>query len=445
MLKQYFLAIAIAIASLNLFSQAFIENDDLLKVNLNDSLPLVEKLKMLPGVEVEEIPVKSKLFSAEYKLMIKQPVDHEHPEKGYFKQKVYLYHSNEQAPMVMYLDGYKADRGYVQELAYYLNGNTIHIEHRFFGESAPDSIPWEYLNIKQAAADHHRIVVLLKNIYQGKWISCGISKGGQTAIFHRRFYPDDVLVTVPYVAPLNLDKEDPRIYEFLENVDGEDCRKKLEYLQTYLLKNRKKTYPVFKEKVEKIGYEFTHSMDSIFELSVFELGFAFWQWGGNCATLPAKPKPEDAVNLLFSYDVVSFFEKSSINETFPFFYQAYTEMGLYGYKTEKFKKYLVAYKSDVDNYETFIPKRFHLSYDKSAMQDIYNWLKDNGNNFLYIYGEVDAWSATAFEPSENTNAVKIVNPGGSHMTRIRNLPQDLQDKALKTLEKWLNIKIENNY
>ena len=46
----------------------------------------------------------------------------------------------------------------------------------------------------------------------------GISKGGQTTIFHRYFYPADVDISVPYVAPLNLEYVDPRLDKFLNRV-----------------------------------------------------------------------------------------------------------------------------------------------------------------------------------------------------------------------------------
>ena len=78
-----------------------------------------------------------------------------------------------------------------------------------------------------AAADHHRIVEVLKLIYPGKWIGTGISKGGQTAMFHRYFYPEDVDISVPYVAPLNFSTEDQRFIHFLTLWVREDCRARI--------------------------------------------------------------------------------------------------------------------------------------------------------------------------------------------------------------------------
>ena len=93
--------------------------------------------------------------------------------------------------------------------------------HRFFDQSVPEGgIPWENLTIKQAADDQHEIIQAIRQkIYPAsKWISTGISKGGQTTIFHRYFYPADVDISVPYVAPLNLEYVDPRLDKFLNRL-----------------------------------------------------------------------------------------------------------------------------------------------------------------------------------------------------------------------------------
>ena len=69
--------------------------------------------------------------------------------------------------------------------------------------SGDTSGDWEVLDIFQAAADHHRIVAALKSIYSGARINTGHSKGGMTAVFHRRFYPAmEILHRWTGVAPL---------------------------------------------------------------------------------------------------------------------------------------------------------------------------------------------------------------------------------------------------
>ena len=86
----------------------------------------------------------------------------------------------------------------------------IAVEHRYFGRSVPDPVQWQYLTVKNAADDMHKIVTAMKTVYGGKWVATGTSKGGQTSLFYKSYYPDDVDATVAYVAPVNLAQEDPR-------------------------------------------------------------------------------------------------------------------------------------------------------------------------------------------------------------------------------------------
>jgi hypothetical protein len=103
-------------------------------------------------------------------------------------------HAGFDRPVVVVLEGYQiwSDRPY--ELSMMLDANQITIEHRFFGKSAPERIPWEYLTIWQAANDHHAIIQTMKKIYPAMG-QHRISKGGQTTLF-LGLLPDDVNVSV---------------------------------------------------------------------------------------------------------------------------------------------------------------------------------------------------------------------------------------------------------
>ena len=153
---------------------------------------------------VDSIAADTTLFEKARLVWFKQPIDHNHPEKGYFRQRVWVSHRAINAPVVMVTEGYAAPRNYTTELARLLEANQIIVEHRYFDKSVPANMDWKYLTVEQAANDHHRIIQFFQQLYTGKWATTGISKGGQTTIFHRAFFPNDVDVSVPYVAPINL-------------------------------------------------------------------------------------------------------------------------------------------------------------------------------------------------------------------------------------------------
>ncbi|MCZ7613025.1 MAG: hypothetical protein M5T52_05705 [Ignavibacteriaceae bacterium] len=71
-------------------------------------------------------------------------------------------HKDVSLPMVIELDGYNIDYNRENELSSILKCNKIVVEHRYFGESKPDSLDWNYLTIEQAANDHHKIIETLK-------------------------------------------------------------------------------------------------------------------------------------------------------------------------------------------------------------------------------------------------------------------------------------------
>ena len=155
--------------------------------NLFSQKPEIEfKLFDLPNVVFNSIDVPEG-YRAAYELRIKQPIDHNNPQKGYFYQRAYLSHKGFDKPTVMITEGYDQPRNRISELSQMLDANQLVIEHRYYGHSIPDDIDYSFLNMEQATADLHQVNTLFKSVYSEKWVSSGISKGGQTTIYYR--YP----------------------------------------------------------------------------------------------------------------------------------------------------------------------------------------------------------------------------------------------------------------
>ena len=385
---------------------------------------LKEKLESLPGIlAVEKIEPDSEYVEA-FKIFIEQPVDHNNPDGKKFKQKFYLSHRDDSLPIVIELDGYNIDSNRTSELASILKCNRILVEHRYFGESVPDSMDWKYLTIEQAANDHHVIIEALKNIYTRKWITTGISKGGQTTYIHKFYFPEDADASVCYVAPLNLTQEDPRIYHFLDNVGTEECRNKIIRFQREVLKREDELVPLFKEESKKLGYTYSIGNDRfIFEYVVLEYSFSFWQWQrSNCEEIPDTTASNE---VLFEHlqkgSSFDYFSDKDVKTILPFFYQAYAQMGYYGYDISNFKDLLTEVKEPTS--KIFLPKDLNPEFDCCTIQKINTWLQKHGNNMIFIYGGNDTWSATAVELTGETNALKMVKSGGNHRTRINSFDE----------------------
>lgn len=402
-----------------------------------------ERLQSIPEIKSITKLNSDTLFKAKYMMMVEQPLDHENPEGQTFTQRVFLSHLGLERPVVFVTEGYSAfyaiSSKYANELSVMLNANQITVEHRYFGKSKPENAPWKYLTTAQAAADHHKIVELLKKVYDNsRWINTGISKGGQTTIYHRYYYPEDVDVSVGYVCPLNFSFEDKRVYSFLENVGSDLCREALLRFQKNMLENKEVFLPMFSDKVNSRGYTFPFNHEAAFEMVILEYPFAFWQWGQiGCDDIPQKSASDSAKFAhLLNVSPLDYFSDQGLNRMRPFFYQAMTEIGYYGYDVEPYGDLISATK---DNTFMFtLPDSVEVSYSYGKMKQVNNWLQSDAEQMLFIYGEYDPWSATAVEVGSNPSVHKVVKPQGSHRTRIRNLPEEQQDKAYKLMEKWLD-------
>lgn len=400
------------------------------------NLTFEERLKQLDGVEIESIPSFDSLHTC-YKLFIRQPLDHNHPEGRSFTQKLYLSHLDLNSPVVLVTEGYQARRNYLSEPARLLEANQIIVEHRFFGESVPDTLDWFKLNTFQAANDHHRIVELFKKIYPGKWISTGISKGGQTTNYFRYYFPEDVTVSMPYVAPMNIEEEDPRINLFLRTVGTPECRAKLLDFQKKLLDKEEEILPLLKRFKEQNNMVFTESDGLVFEFAVLEIPFTFWQWAPfTCQSLD---EVEDSAEALFhklvKAGILSTYSEESQAYYLPFLVQAYQEIGYYNYDVDDLKDQL-HYVTNPSN-SVFLPEGLKLPYLDHQMEKVQHWLANEGNNFVYIYGELDPWVSTSPNPDSRTNALKMVLKGGCHATRLKDFTEEEQKYVLDLIKSWM--------
>jgi len=381
-----------------------------------------------------------------YHLKIKQPVDHSDPSKGFFYQKVYLTHRGFDRPTVIITEGYNRDKNRVYELTELLNANQLDVEHRFFGESIPEPIDYQYLNLKQATADLHHIRQLFSKIYTKKWISSGISKGGSTTIFYRYFYPDDVAVSVPYVAPINNAFEDQRIYKFLDTIGTDACHKKVRAFQESLLNNREKVLPLLKFYSIGARTDFNYlTLAQAFEYTVLEYPFSFWQYGHNCDAIPTTTASvEELTTYLLTVSDISFFSDQMMQAYGSHYYQSATEMGYYGYETKDFKGLLTELPTKTNPHATFLPDKMKADFNGKLLKDVNKWLKTEGHKFIYINGAIDTWSATAVRPNTNVDAEWFFMEGKHHATaRIANMNDSEKARLIQTLEKWLAIDIEN--
>ena len=415
----------------------------LLSLSITAQTALQDKLKAISNI-TEIKPLESKEFSEKYVTYFTQPLDHDRPELGSFRQRVIVSHIGFDRPTVIVTEGYGAGYAlsprYREELSKMFNTNMIFVEYRYFLESTPEPRDWQYLTAESSADDLHAVREAFKAIYPGKWIATGISKGGQTAMLYRTFYPEDVDITVPYVGPLCYGVEDGRHEPFLRQVGTDEERRKIEDFQLEALKRKATLLPRFETYCKEKKYEFNAPIEAIYDYSILEYSFALWQWGTPVSTIPANDADDNAIyKHLMAISEPSYFAKGGSNESF--FVQAARELGYYGYDIRPFKKYLSIQSSKGYLKDLMLPNDAkHIKFDKTLSKKISKFLKKNDPKMVFVYGEIDPWSAAAptwLDFSKKQNMHIFVEPRGSHRARINTLPENMKQEAIRIIKEWL--------
>ena len=402
---------------------------------------LEQKISAISAIK-EIRPLETSEFSEKYVTYFTQPLDHRHPEKGSFRQRVIVSHVGFDRPTVIVTEGYGAAYAlrsqYREELSKLLNANMIFVEYRYFLESTPEPKDWQYLTAENSADDLHAITTAFKNIYPGKWIATGISKGGQTTLLYRTFYPDDVDISVPYVAPLCYGVEDGRHEPFLHKVSTPENRKIIEDFQLEALKRKATLLPRFEKYCTEKNYSFRAPIEEIYDYSVLEYSFALWQWGTPISSIPATTASDDEIfSHLLAISEPGYFTADSPNASF--FVQAARELGYYGYDVQPFKQYLSIQSSEGYLHRLMLPEELKdMPFDKTLSKKITKFLKKQDPKMIFIYGQNDPWTAAGVTWLKNKKNIHVfIQPNGSHLARINTLPEKEKKEVMELIKQWL--------
>lgn len=384
------------------------------------------KLACIPGMTVSS-------GTNGYNLTFEQLLDHGDPSRGTFQQRLLLRHVSETAPMVLAASGYSLSTG-TPELNRLFEANLIQVEHRFFAQSVPaGSVPWELLTIRQSAIDFHKIWAALKWLYPGAWVNTGASKGGETSVFYRRFFPCDLQGTVAYVAPIVYGVSDARFVDFVNNAGGAEnaaCRQNLADIQRAALEKKAELIP----RMNAADYQ--HLGPAVaFEHSVLEIPFGFWQYRSpsECATLPPATATTDEL-WDFVGGELDLYTDSSIAYYTAYFYAAAFELGAPAVEN----KHVIDVLDHWDSYvpQTYLPAGVTPVFDPNAMVDVQNWVSTAGDKLMFIYGSFDPWTAAQYELGSSSDSFKYFVQGGNHGSSIGALAASDSDAAVTTLERW---------
>ncbi|MFJ4532508.1 S28 family serine protease [Streptomyces nigrescens] len=404
-----------------------------------------DRILAIPGMSlVEEKPVDGYRY---FVLNYSQPVDHRHPSKGTFQQRLTLLHKSVDRPTVFFTSGYNVNTTPSRsEPTKIIDGNQVSMEYRYFTPSRPTPTDWKKLDIRQAANDQHRIFRALNRIYDKNWIDTGGSKGGMTATYYRRFFPDDMNGTVAYVAPNDVRNDSDAAYDrFFRTVGTAECRTALTAIEREALLRRGEMVKRFQDWADKEKQTFTKvgNADRAYEVMVTDLVFGFWQYQPAETACAEVPEPTVSTDELWKWmDKVGGFDSytdQGMEPYTPYYYQAGTQLGEPGYRYPQLAG-LLKYPG-INNSRSFVPKDIPMRFDKRAMPDIDRWVRHRAHRMMFVNGQYDPWSSEHFEVGKNgaRDSYVFTVPGGNHGSNIAKLKEADRTKATAELLDWAGV------
>ena len=136
---------------------------------------------------------------------------------------------------------------------------------------------------------------------------------------------------------------------------------------------------------------------------------------------------------------ISFYNDKTYYDLLPSYYQHMTELGYYGFDTTPVKDLLHVVLKPTN--KRFAPKNVDLTYNPNYIKEVRDYIENQGNKILYIYGEYDTWGACAPNPKPHVNFLKMVLKGGSHKTRIKDFSPEDQQVIYNKLQNWLGYSV----
>ncbi|MFF2201939.1 S28 family serine protease [Streptomyces sp. NPDC058145] len=404
-----------------------------------------DRLLAIPGMSlVQEKPYPGYRY---FVLNYTQPVDHRHPSKGTFQQRITVLHKDTSRPTVFYTGGYNVSTTPSRrEPTQIVDGNQVSLEYRFFTPSRPAPADWSKLDIWQAASDQHRVYQALKPVYSANWLATGGSKGGMTATYFERFYPHDMDGVIAYVAPNDVvNKEDSAYDRFFAGVGTKECRDRLNAVQREALVRREPLEKRYAQYAADNGYTFDTigGLDKAYEAVVLDYVWGFWQYSllKDCDTIPADAATAADDAIWDSVDTISGFSAYTDQglETYtPYYYQAGTQLGAPTIHFPYIEKKLIRYGYQPPR--DFVPRSIPMRFQPDAMRDVDTWVRQHARHMLYVYGENDPWGSERFRlgPGARDSYV-FTAPGMNHGANVAGLVPDQKALATARILEWAGV------
>lgn len=364
-----------------------------------------------------------------FSIEMNQAIDHADEASPTFPQHLFLVHRGCDRPTLVADWGYSHEFFYDIELSLLYQSNALWIEHRYQGLSVPAAADWDWsqLTIENGARDMHQVIAAFRQLYDGRWVSTGASKGGITATYHKYFFPDDVDGAIPYVAPASRARIDPEYQTFLADALPAGCGNRLRDTQVAALTTRRNM--MLSRLTDYVG---AGAESEWLELLTTHLDWSFWQaWGVTyCNQVPR----DTATNaqfwrfyLDFSYLAWAAPAADPMMSDGALYYEWLTEQGFALQVNDRVAPLLEhssARATMEDNFRDTFPTIDLPAYDGSVTAAVRDWVRDEAADVLLVYGEYDPWTGGAIEVPVQPSSARFIVPAATHGAQIGALPEE---------------------
>ncbi|MFJ9814508.1 S28 family serine protease [Streptomyces sp. NPDC101151] len=404
-----------------------------------------DRLLAIPGMSlVQEKPYPGYRY---FVLNYTQPIDHRHPDRGTFQQRITVLHKDTSRPTVFYTSGYNVSTTPSRrEPTQIVDGNQVSLEYRFFTPSRPDPADWSKLDIWQAASDQHRVYKALKPVYSANWLATGGSKGGMTATYYERFYPRDMDGVVAYVAPNDVVNNQDAAYDrFFTTVGTKECRARLNAVQREALVRREPLEKKYAQYAADNGYTFDTigGLDKAYEAVVLDYVWGFWQYSllKDCDSVPADAATATDDAIWGSVDTISGFSAytdQGLEQYTPYYYQAGTQLGAPTIHFPHIERKLIRYGYQPPR--NFVPRSIPMRFQPGAMRDVDTWVRHHATRMLFVYGQNDPWGSERFRVGAGArDSYVFTAPGLNHGANVAGLVADEKALATARILEWAGV------
>lgn len=265
-----------------------------------------------------------------------------------------------------------------------------------------------------------------------------------TAIFHHRFFPDDLDAIVPYVAPISFGAQDQRYLTWLAQIGPPDgaCRNRVKEMEVELIERRVEVAQHF-IATDPLAVPFRPEvLEALVTFPAFGFHWGFWQaWGSPqaCAALPLQGGPVEALAAWFPFNPSYAFGFGFDPEVSPYGYQVANELGSQAID----QSHLQGPAAQVD-YSVLpqVPPELppwgrDPTFDPNPMMEVDTFLRNEAHHVLGIYGAWDPWSGGIITVDEANDSTVVVVPEVGHGAQIALLPEDQQNQLLDRLSTWI--------